>query len=124
MASLPQILYIDDEFDLLDLAQSFCREEGLQVDVTDCALKGLELFKNNHYKIIISDARMPQMSGYDLLLTLKKDFNFQGHFILVTGDDGLLDKSQLQHYDLVLQKPLSFVKLIDDLKEMLLNPKK
>ncbi len=124
MASLPQILYIDDEFDLLDLAQSFCREEGLQVDVTDCALKGLELFKNNHYKIIISDARMPQMSGYDLLLTLKKDFNFQGHFILVTGDDGLLDKSQLQHYDLVLQKPLSFVKLIDGLKEMLLNPKK
>lgn len=124
MALLPQILYIDDEFDLLDLAQSFCREEGLQVDVTDCALKGLELFKNNHYKIIISDARMPQMSGYDLLLTLKKDFNFQGHFILVTGDDGLLDKSQLQHYDLVLQKPLSFVKLIDDLKEMLLNPKK
>lgn len=124
MASNPQILYIDDEFDLLDLAQSFCRDEELPVDTSDCALKGLELYKNNNYKIIISDARMPEMSGHDLLVTLKRDFNFQGHFILVTGDDGLLDKTQLQDYDLVLQKPLSFAKLVDDLKEMLSNPKK
>ncbi len=124
MASIPQVLYIDDEFDLLDLAQSFCPDEGVPIDISECALKGLELYKKNQYKIIISDARMPEMSGHDLLVTLKRDFNFQGHFILVTGDDGLLDKTQLQDYDLVLQKPLSFAKLIDDLKEMLSSPKK
>jgi CheY-like chemotaxis protein len=124
MSAVPQVLYIDDEKDLLDLAESFCAEEGVPVAVTDSASSALELFKLNQYPIIISDARMPEMSGHELLMKLKEEFNFQGYFILVTGDDGLIDKNHLQDYDLVLQKPLSFLKLTDDLKAMLSNPKK
>lgn len=124
MSAVPQVLYIDDERDLLDLAESFCAEEGVPVAVTDSAQAAIELFKQFKYPIIISDARMPEMSGHDLLNRLKIDFGFNGYFILVTGDDGLLDKNHLKDYDLVIQKPLSFVKLVDDLRVMLSNPKK
>ncbi len=90
MSGLPDVLYIDDESDLLDLAESFLTEEGLAVSTTASASNAIELFKKNNYKIIISDARMPEMTGHDLLTKLKSEFNFNGHFILVTGDDGLI----------------------------------
>ncbi len=123
MTELPQVLYIDDEKDLLDIASSFCEEEGLKVATTHSAAQAIELFQANQYKIIISDARMPEMSGHELLVKLRNQFQFKGHFILVTGDDGLLDQSHLKDYDLVLQKPLSFVKLVDILKNFLSAPK-
>lgn len=124
MSDQPKVLYIDDEVDLLDLASSFCSEEGLSLATTNSALGAIDLYQKNQYQIIISDARMPEMSGHDLLIKLRRELGFKGYFILVTGDDGLLDKTHLPDYDLILQKPLSFVKLIEDLKTMLSNPKK
>lgn len=124
MTESAKILYIDDEADLLDLAESFFNEESLSLTTSNSALEAIHLFKSDPFQIVISDACMPEMSGHELLLRLKNDHAFNGYFILVTGDDGLIEKDHLSDYDLVLQKPLSFVGLVDKIKVMILNPKK
>ena len=119
-----KVLYVDDEIDLLEIAESLFLEEGLPVQTSNSAITALELFTKDHFPIIISDARMPDMSGLELLLRLRRDHQFSGHFILVTGDDDLFDKSSTLDCDLILQKPICYDELVSQVRKMLLNPKK
>lgn len=112
-----RVLYIDDETDLLELAASFFEEENILIETCGDFDKALELIRNHHYEIIISDAKMPSGNGHELFSLIKKEGLFKGKSILVTGN--LEEHRQEVEYDLIIYKPIQFQELVDTVKEML-----
>lgn len=78
------ILIVDDEEDLLVSFKEILEDEGYKVDVEVNPLKAIELVKNNDYDLIISDLKMPKLSGSDFLKEIRK-FNSIVSFIILTA---------------------------------------
>ena len=60
------ILIIDDEKDNLEALNRLLRSQ-YNVTTVDSPLEGLKLLQKNEYNVIISDQRMPEISGVELL---------------------------------------------------------
>lgn len=119
MDSVPKILYIDDEADLLDLAASFFEDENIKIDTCTNFHEAISMVRQNAYDLIISDARMPSGCGHELLAIIKKENMFKGKTIMVTGNIENIGDEDNKEYDLILFKPLRFQELIDQVKMML-----
>lgn len=118
MSSVPRVLYIDDEADLLDLAASFFEDEGLPIETCTDFQQALTLIRSKEFDLIITDAKMPSGSGYDLISIVKKEERFKGKFILVTGNIETIGE-QKNEFDLVIYKPLRFEELVASVKNLL-----
>ncbi len=114
-----RVLYIDDEVDLLDLAEGFFLDEDIPVDTCSDFFRAIELIKNNHYDVIVSDAKMPSGSGTDLFKMLRKEFHYKGKLILVTGNLDSTDKANDTGLDIILYKPIAFEELVKTVKSYL-----
>jgi response regulator RpfG family c-di-GMP phosphodiesterase len=64
------ILYVDDEVDNLTVFKSTFRRE-YTIHLAESGAEGIEILKNNEIQIIISDQRMPEMTGTQFLESVK-----------------------------------------------------
>jgi DNA-binding response OmpR family regulator len=73
---LKRILIVDDEEDMIWTLQKNLKDETLPVDVMTAhsGEQALEKLRVDLVDLIISDVRMPGMSGLDLLMTVKKHY--------------------------------------------------
>ncbi|MFP5458956.1 MAG: response regulator [Bacteriovoracia bacterium] len=111
------ILYIDDEQDILELAEIYFADLGLPIQTAASAEEGLKLFDRIQHDIIISDARMPGVKGVDLFQTLVTERGFTGKFIIVSGHcESQLSSSLPVGITMVLAKPIDFEELAQHIK--------
>jgi DNA-binding NtrC family response regulator len=68
-----KILYVDDEENNLNSFKAAFRRE-YDVTVALSASEALELLKSSHFEIIITDQRMPGMTGVEFLASIVKDY--------------------------------------------------
>ncbi|WP_419176543.1 sigma-54-dependent transcriptional regulator [Desulfosediminicola sp.] len=68
-----QILVIDDERSMRDFLKILLTKEGHQVVTTANGEKGLEYLQDNRCDLVITDIRMPGMSGLELLEAVKEE---------------------------------------------------
>jgi two-component system, OmpR family, response regulator ChvI len=68
------ILIVDDEFDIVESIKLWLQKSGLDVQGFTDPVLALEYFKNNcnSIDIVLSDIRMPQMNGYELVKRIGK----------------------------------------------------
>jgi chemosensory pili system protein ChpA (sensor histidine kinase/response regulator) len=66
-----QILVVDDEPAWLKSVSHVLRREGYQVKVVQSATEALALLVEYRPDLIVSDLRMPDMNGFDLLVKIK-----------------------------------------------------
>ena len=78
------ILVVDDERSIRELLQIFLKKEGFTVTASTNAQSALELTRSTEYDLIISDIKMPEMTGIDLLRAVRAQ-GFTGQFILLTA---------------------------------------
>jgi serine/threonine-protein kinase len=79
----PKILFVDDEERILNTMQALFRRQYDTTTTTD-GYHALELLKQDHYQLLVSDQRMPIMAGVDLLREAK-DVSPNTMRILLTG---------------------------------------
>jgi DNA-binding NtrC family response regulator len=70
---MEKILVIDDEKSILDLLSVVFEKEGYSVKTSLSATRAVELIGNEDFDIIISDIKMPKMSGMELLRYVRKN---------------------------------------------------
>jgi two-component system response regulator PilR (NtrC family) len=78
------ILIVDDERSIREVLQIFLKKEGFNVTAATNAEAALQLTKSTEYDLIVSDIKMSEMSGIDLLREVRAH-GFNGHFILLTA---------------------------------------
>ena len=72
LAPSPRILVVDDERSMRELLSIVLKRDGLDVLVADDGPAAVEIMKRERLDILITDIRMPQMSGVDVLREAKR----------------------------------------------------
>ncbi len=70
---MARILVVDDDRDILTLVERVFAHGGHVVMTSDNGHKALELLETVQFDCLISDAQMPNFSGFDLISTLRKN---------------------------------------------------
>ena len=72
MTQKPSLLVVDDESGILDTLRILLRNEGFEVTTAQGGKAGLEQIRTGTHDIILSDVRMPQVSGLDILTAARE----------------------------------------------------
>jgi DNA-binding NtrC family response regulator len=67
MSQKPSVLVVDDESGILDTLRILLRNEGFEVTTAQGGKAGLEQIRTGVHDLILSDVRMPQVTGLDIL---------------------------------------------------------
>jgi DNA-binding NtrC family response regulator len=110
-----EILFVDDDKVILDMADRYLSREGYTVSLADSGLKAMELLKEKNFDIVFTDFKMPEISGIELLSAIK-EYRPETEVIIVTGHgtmESAIQAMKIGSYD-YLQKPfkLELLKLI------------
>ncbi|HVA72441.1 MAG TPA: sigma-54 dependent transcriptional regulator, partial [Candidatus Limnocylindrales bacterium] len=81
---MAQLLVVDDERSICELLEITFRKEGHRVDIAANGEAAKRRLESQIYDIVISDIRMPDMTGVELL-QFSKEVSPATVFILITG---------------------------------------
>jgi DNA-binding NtrC family response regulator len=117
----PSILVVDDDRDVLEMADFFFREAGVEVQCAENGIQALENIQENNFSIMLTDFNMPGMNGLELAEKVK-EIAPQIRIIMATGHpspelSALAEKAGIAK---VLAKPLQLETLISLVNEV--NP--
>ena len=87
------LLLVDDEENVLNALKRLLRQDGYRILTASSAAEGFELLALNPVHIIISDQRMPQMSGIEFLDKVKEMYPDTFRIVLsgYTDTDTIMD---------------------------------
>jgi DNA-binding NtrC family response regulator len=88
MSQKPSVLVVDDESGILDTLRILLRNEGFEVTTAQGGKAGLEQIRAGTHDIVLSDVRMPQVSGLDIL-TAAREQDAMTPVILMTAQASL-----------------------------------
>lgn len=87
-----QILLVDDDADVRKVVKKILEKSGYNVIAVDNGLSALSELNEHHFDLLLSDASMPQYSGFDLLKTVRSKPKHQDLVIaMLTGRRELED---------------------------------
>lgn len=119
-----QILLIEDDTDLVQLFGEALEMAGFSVIKFTDPVEACENFEANPYAydLVLSDIRMPGMSGLDLVKRIKK-FNNDVNVVLMTAFETNDIESELKELslDAFLKKPVHIDQLIIAIKKCIGN---
>ncbi|HYJ01042.1 MAG TPA: response regulator [Nitrososphaeraceae archaeon] len=119
------ILLVDDEKDILDLFSEYLTSNGFKTISFDNPVKAIKYFYQNpnNCSLVITDYKMPQMSGIDLIKKIKeKDTNYKIKTIIISAfikDNIPYDKSYITTVDKILEKPIYLDRLKNEVQELI-----
>ena len=109
-----QILVVDDEIHIRQLIGEVLRRNNYQVDKAGNGKEALELFRKRHHDVVITDIRMPEMDGLQLLNYLRSEpITRKIGFILITGqpEQQIIDQGVSLGMNNYLPKPFKPIEL-------------
>src|SRR5579864_498185 len=80
----PRILVVDDDPGQRSLLNSFLKSQGFETVVVDSGQRALEALRNGKFSMMISDVRMPGLTGLETLRQARKE-NIMVPVLLVTA---------------------------------------
>jgi PAS domain S-box-containing protein len=117
-----RILVVEDEEILRSLILQLLKREGYKVSLAENGNKALEMINQNNYNAIISDIKMPRLSGKEFYKKLKKQQpELAERVIFLTGDVLNTNTNQFlsQLEDRYLTKPFNNEHLLNLIAEVI-----
>jgi len=118
----PLVLLADDDPEVIALVEATLRNDGITCRTADNGLTVLRLAREIMPDLILLDVRMPGMSGFEVLETIRRDPGLQSlPVILLTGCDDPADimRGSELHADQYIAKPVSPNVLLNRVKRLL-----
>lgn len=107
-----QILFVDDDQQILEIVSTYLSRFGYVVDTVNSGPAAIEKIQQRDYAVVFTDLIMPEISGLDLLKSVKRS-NPATEVVIVTGYgtiESAIEALKLGGYD-YLQKPINFERL-------------
>nr|WP_284040516.1 ATP-binding protein [Sphingobacterium sp. lm-10] len=118
-----EIFCVDDDPLITKLYEMILSEYGAHITTMNDPLEAFEHLskKRDVYDLVITDVKMPGMTGHELLAALKSDGVRPKKVIASTANVLLNDeeKSELEAYDAYISKPILKIKLLKTITEIL-----
>lgn len=107
------ILYVEDEINLREKALTFFRKIFDSVDTASDGIEALEMYRNHHYDIVLTDIIMPRMDGLELVQNIRH-YNEKQEIIILSADTSSHIMSQCIQLGVTgyLIKPIDFNQVI------------
>ncbi len=118
-SSTPKILVVDDEVSILQAIKRLLRKKSIAVTLANSGEEALSHLKNEHFDLVISDMKMPSMSGAELFTQIASTYP-DVYRILLTGFADIdstikaINHGKIHRY---IQKPWSNDVLFDVINE-------
>lgn len=108
-----KILVVEDDIKLNKLVRAVLNQNGYDSDMALNGQSALEMFKEKHYDIIVSDIMMPIMDGYSLAENIRSiNANIPIMFMTAVDDFDAKKKGFLLGIDDYMVKPIDTNELI------------
>ncbi|AIF80876.1 Two component transcriptional regulator, winged helix family / cell cycle transcriptional regulator CtrA [endosymbiont of Acanthamoeba sp. UWC8] len=119
-----RVLLIEDDHDTAKIIELALAAEGIVCDITDLGDDGKDASKYNEYDLVILDLMLPDMSGYDVLKSIR-DYNLNVPVLILSGlgDSEEKVKGLVCGADDYLTKPFDKRELIARLKAIIRRSK-
>lgn len=118
---MARILVVDDDLDILKMAESVLGSAGHTVFVAEDAMRAIDWLNHIDFDLLLSDANMPHYSGFELIATIKKDIKFKDLAIaMLTGLRERKDVERAVHMgvDDYIVKPLDPMLLVQKVNSL------
>ena len=114
------ILVVEDEEGVRTILKDILEDGGYKVEVAPNGKKGIKLFQEKKFNLVLTDLGMPGMSGWQVAEEIKK-MNGKTKVALVTGWEVDLNNNELKKcgVDLVINKPFQMNQILGSVKEMM-----
>ncbi len=118
------LLVVDDESSICEILGQFLRKKAYTVTTVNSVSEALEIVKKTAVDLIVSDIKMPGISGVDFLKLVKENYPTIP-VLLTTGFptfDTAIEALKLGAYD-YLTKPFHLEEISEKIKRALFNKK-
>jgi PAS domain S-box-containing protein len=120
-----RILFVDDNADTAFVLSKSLIKSGYTVKTAGSARAALELAREEHFDIIVSDIGLPDIDGYELMKQIRARYPMQGIAMSGYGMEEDLKKSRDAGFSDHIVKPASLSQLersIDRLRKNMVKP--
>jgi DNA-binding response OmpR family regulator len=109
---MARILIIEDDAEMRSLLQEFFKGEGFETDEVSNGLEGLKKLRLESFDLVITDIRMPGLTGLDILPAIRR-LQPLAFIIVITafGSEQANRRSLERGATAYLEKPLHFDRL-------------
>jgi len=106
MKEYVKILVVEDEAMMRNLLLKILESEGYKVTLASSAQEALDKLKQEKYDLMLSDVKMPGMSGFELLEKVKSRWNDMAVIVMTGyGDAYTVKEALMKGADEYLSKP-------------------
>ncbi len=111
-----RILVIEDDEEMRSLLSEFLNDEGYETDSADNGLEAYRRLVRELFDLIITDVRMPGLSGLDILPRMRR-LQPKALIIMITafGSEEVCHKAYERGATVYLEKPIH----LENLKELI-----
>ena len=115
------VLCVDDEENILRSLKRLFRKEDFRFLTTETGQEGLKILQENPVHLVISDNRMPTMSGFEFLAQVRKNYPDTIRMVLTgfTDLDTIMESVNQGHIFKFVLKPWNDQNLIMDIRQAL-----
>jgi DNA-binding response OmpR family regulator len=120
---MKRILIIDDEPYILMMLKKMMERAGYEVELAENGMRGLELFREEAFNLVISDIIMPEKEGLGIIREMKQD-RPELKIIAISGGgrvsaDDYLNTAKLFGADRIFQKPFKQEEIVGAVRELI-----
>lgn len=117
-----KILLVDDNQDITSLVSKYLKSRGFGIVVANDPKNGLALIKKERFDSVLLDISMPEMSGIDLIQSLKKEDILKDQKIIIfsalaVSSNQINELIHEQGIKCCLKKPIQLSQLISAITE-------
>lgn len=110
------ILIIDDQNDVADVLGKMLSRFGHTVEVAPGGYKGISMFDEGDFDLVITDVLMPGIDGHDIARHIRSSRRSFTPIIGISGTPWLLENSE---FDRILSKPFGLKILLDSVSAVM-----
>ncbi|MBI4655955.1 MAG: response regulator transcription factor [Elusimicrobia bacterium] len=118
-----RIFVVDDDKTILKVIRTYLENHNFKVCFSDNAIEALESIKKIKPDIVLTDAEMPKVDGFDFCKSIKKTSAVSRIPVIIMSGKRISEKEVLEGYDTgaddYIIKPFSFPLLLAKIKAVL-----
>jgi two-component system response regulator (stage 0 sporulation protein F) len=116
-----RILVSDDDPRCREAVREALEPRGYSTELVSCGSEAIQLVRRRLVHVVIVDMNMPDMTGVDTVLIIRREITAELPSILMSGDDpqDVMRQALDAHFDSFLHKPFDIVALREIVDEII-----